>query len=614
MRGIPGGIGRNKRLPTSALVLLLFLLLSVYMTRPLVWHFTTAVPGWTWGDNAEYLWKIWWFKQTLLRGDSPWFAPHIFYPFGFPLSYGETTLANIILAWPVTNLLGEEAGYNTVAFLSFVLSGFGMYLLVYRLTGRGVAAILSGIAFAYLPFRYHQLGAHLPLMGSQWTPFFLLYLERFLRTRERRAALLMGFFYALNALTSWYYAVMVGTPALVYMAARMHPWGRYLKDRRFWLNLALAVALVLLLVGPVAIPYVEQRARGSIVQPFAEVDQWSASLTDYLVPNPLHPIWGRWILLYLVPNTSLWIAFEFTLFWGFVPTILGLYALQHGRSNPALLGGRVPRTLGLMALVAIIISMGTTFHFHGRQVLLPLPASLVEHFNNFMVYLTSRLALQPVDYMPPPGNVVPVPMPALLLYLFVPPFNSMRVWSRFGYMADFAVVALAGIGLDEWMRRELPKEKPFLWGVCRADILAIGFTLAVLFEFLTIPFRMIPVEPRPVDLWLAQQQGDFAIFQFPYEVALSGPQMYYTKFNHKKVASGYGTYFPRPFTARKEELRAFPATRSLEPLREWGVRYVLVDPADFGEKWPKIEEEIARQPHLQVVGTFGEVRVYELKE
>ena len=106
------------------------------MTRPLIFKFTTSIPGWVFGDNAEYLWKIWWFKHALLDLHVwPLFSPTIYHPYGFNLAYGEITPTNTLLTIPITAVFGEVVTYNFLALLSFVLSGFAMYLLVCYLTG-----------------------------------------------------------------------------------------------------------------------------------------------------------------------------------------------------------------------------------------------------------------------------------------------------------------------------------------------------------------------------------------------------------------------------------------------------------------------------------------------
>jgi len=586
------------------------------MTRPLIFRFATSIPGWVFGDNAEYLWKIWWFKHALLDLHVwPLFSPNIYHPYGLNLAYGEITPTNTLLTIPITAVFGEVVIYNFLALLSFVLSGFAMYLLVCYLTGSHTAGILSGAIFAYCPYRYTQLGAHLPLTGTQWMVFFFLFLEKLLREKQIKFAILAALAYSLNALSSWYYAVAVAFLGLIYLLARARPWRRYLTDRRLCRGAILFSVIVAIVVGPFTIPYWRLRAMGEMTHSLEEVDKWSASPSDYFIPNPLHPLWGRWVRAHIVPSTAMWVSMEFFLSWGFVATLLALYALGKERTQ-------IVKAFGLMALLAVILSLGTTLHFAGRQILLPLPIEWVQRYNTVMNHLTREISPLHEPYAIASERGVAIPLPAFALYLFVPTFGSMREWNRFGLMATFAVAVLAGMGFNQWVKREVKdhyqvklKRLAFEISLSReqASLLAgVIFTLLILFEFWTVPFGMCEVKPRPIDRWLAQQPGDFAIMQFPYGSAITGAQMYYTKFNGKKIASGYGTYFPATFTARADDLEAFPALRSIKVLREWGIRYVLVNLSEYGERKSILLDELAAQKQLRLVTTLEDILVYEV--
>jgi hypothetical protein len=146
------------------------------------------------------------------------------------------------------------------------------------------------------------------------------------------------------------------------------------------------------------------------------------------------------------------------------------------------------------------------------------------------------------------------------------------------------------------------------------------FAALVLFEFWTGPQVLVPVGPRPVDRWLAQQPGQFAIMQYPIHTALSGDQMLYTRYHGKRVVFGYGTYLPILFQQLYPELASFPDDASLDRLSEWEVRYVLLDTGalpptaqsaanDIG---PDVLAKIVHQPRLRLIATLDQVQVYRL--
>jgi hypothetical protein len=583
-------------------VLSIFLFLSILMTRPLLWHFNTHIPGWIWNDNAEYLWKLWWTKRALIdHAVSLLHAPHVFYPAGFSLVGGELASAQIIPALPLLLAFGPVVAYNAVAFASFVLTGFSTYLLVASASRDRWAGLLAGVIFAFVPFRYNRFGSQLPLMGTQWMPLAFLFAERTLRTRRQRDALLLGLFFSLNALSSWYYAAIVGLLLAVYVLVRTRPWPIRLPNRDLLACGLVAGLTVVLLVGPMALPYLQARAEGGLTQSLSEADQWSASVTDYFVPNPLHPLWGRFVLRYLVPTNELWRAFEFTLFWGFGTSLLALYAWSRDRRP-------MTRALGLVLLTAVLFSMGLTLHLHGRPVRIPVPVELAAAFNRAMTVLTQHLSPLHIPYDLAGENSIAIPLPALVAYLFVPPFSGIRVWSRFGVVADLMAATLAGLGLAAWRREQTTTSASRR--IRQGSLFFVGLAL---FEFFTLPFGMLKPEPRAVDAWLSAQPDSFAVIQLPYHTALAGPQLYYSQYHGKSIAGGYGSFFPRAFTDHKEDLGAFPADRCLDVLLEWEVRYVVVNPTDFPD-WPVVRSQIAAQGRLQLAYDDGVTRAYELTE
>ena len=66
-----------------------------------------------------------------------------------------------------------------------------------------------------------------------------------------------------------------------------------------------------------------------------------------------------------------------------------------------------------------------------------------------MSTLMSKLALHKASYYDIAfrSGTVPIPLPALLVYLFVPLGNALRTLYRFGVITMFAVTTLAGLGV-----------------------------------------------------------------------------------------------------------------------------------------------------------------------
>jgi hypothetical protein len=580
-------------------VLLGYALLTVVMTWPLVAHLDSAVLGPP-GDNLEYVWKVWWFKEALLeRGVSPLYVPDVFYPYGYPLALSETTMTHTVLGLPLTALWGEVVSYNVMVYLSFVVSGYGLYLLARDWGCSRAAAFVGGLAFAFCPYRFSHVGAgHLPLLGTGWIPLSFLGLERLVRGPSLLWAALTGLFYALLALSSWYYALM-GLPfGVLYLVLRARPWSKRLWRWRLWSNLLLAGLLFGVLVAPAALPILRLYDRGETHYSYglAYVDQWSASPVDFLYPNAMHSWWGTLLTKGYYQNIN-----ENLLYVGCVTLVLAAMGLWWRRRE------RVPRVLALLGGIAFVLALGTTLHFAGEPVYLRVPPVVERWFSRGMYVLTGKLALNKVKYgaLRRQGAIV-LPMPTLLLYLFVPFAKAMRVWARFGLWVIFSVSALAAWGLDGLLDRLRLRKRSAAWSSLAVTLIA----LLILLDFAVIPYPYGYTEARgqPVDRWLARRADRAPVAQFPLGRTWYGGALYAARVHGHPIAYGYGTFVPQAYQEASCVLESWPSQQALDLLRRWGVRYVLVAEESHGETWPAVRRAVAYAPGLEERGVFPDER------
>jgi hypothetical protein len=598
------------RRPNQYLLILgVFVVLGVVLTYPLVRDLGSRILGPPApGDNFEYLYKVWWFKHALFDLHvSPFFNADMFYPFGYPVTLSETTLANTIPALPLTLLFGEVVAYNVTILISFVLSGLGMYLLVLYLTGSRLAGLVSGTVFAFCPYRMVHLGAgHLPLMGTQWLPLLFLYLHRMLVRQRVLDGLMAAVFYTLGALTAWYYAYIFALAGAAYVLLRGRPWRRYLLQRRFARCALVFVVLSLLLVGPFVVPVTQLWKEGARPQSLQYLDTFSASPLDFIYPNVLQPLWGQWLLQYYQQ------PLENILYVGLTPLILGGLALWR-RRNPhperEMEQRQASQAFAWLSLVFVVLALGTTLHWQNAPVYIAVPGWVERVFTVGMGFLTKRLALYPISsYGLRMEGAVYLPLPTLLLYLYLPFFGAMRVWARLGLIVIFGVSVLAGYGLQRLNRgcARLAAQAPF-----RSAVVAL-IVLACVIEFAAFPYALgtCSVEARPVDSWLASQEGDFAIMEFPVIKAMTGRSLYAMRTHGKKISFGYGTFFPRAFNESRAVLDAFPGPESITLLKSWGVRYVLVGARYYGAKWAQLEQDCSATPGLRFIRAIDDVPSY----
>ena len=165
---LSGAPAAGSRWHEGALAFGLFPALSAIFTYPLVLHLADAVE-----DGQDALLNVWilaWDGHALLTDPLRLFDANIFYPFTRTLAYSEINLSQALLALPATLVSGNPVlGYNVALLLTFVLSGWGMYLLARRLTGSRWAGLGAGIVFAFNAYKLSNL-AQIQLSRSTGCP------------------------------------------------------------------------------------------------------------------------------------------------------------------------------------------------------------------------------------------------------------------------------------------------------------------------------------------------------------------------------------------------------------------------------------------------------------
>lgn len=572
------------------------------MTWPLPQRLLTQVPGPPW-DNLVWLYDFWWFKQALfVQQVSPWVNPNIFQPFGYHLALSETTLASKALALPFLIVGNEVLAYNALVLLSFFLSALAAYLLVTGMTGRRSTGLVAGVIFAFCPYRVHALGAGwIPLISTQWVALSFWGLHRLLRAPSPRTGFLAGLFLSLTFLSSWYYVVMVGGAAALYLLVG---WWTRRSDidgsRTIW-ALLVCGGVVALLTLPALLPLITSKHE-AMRWTLRDVEKWSAGPEDFFFPNIYQPLWGRWFLrLRATVPTFPWYAPGFD-FLGFVPLGLAIVALRRVRR-------RLILPLVVVGAVAFVLALGPTLHFAGERVYVPVPSGVEALFSRAMYLLTGRLALNKTPYYPlRMEGAIPVPLPGLLFFLFVPFASGMRTFYRFGLLTMLAVAALGGMGAEALLQK---------WrGQMRyAVALALLIGLA-LFEFAAVPFPygftdMASLRSQPLDRWLAQQPAGLTM-RLPLATAWNGSALYRTIGQQQPAAYGHGTFYEPAYLRQASDLESFPDEQAIARLQAWGVRYLLLNTESFdrgwadrpGLSWQQVQTALANRPDITLLATF----------
>ena len=228
-----------------------FLLLAIIFTWPLAIRLSTGTSDL--GDPLLNTWIIDWDMYAATHSVSNIFQAPIFYPGKYPLAYSENLFGIAIVALPFY-LAGCSplVIYNIMFIAGFAFCGYGAWVLVRVATGSPYAALIAGILYAFVPFRFDHM-PHLQIIWGGWLPLILASILYYWRRSTWWSAAGFGAALLMNGLTNIHYFLFGTLSAAITIFVLAFLDRR--KDWRFWLRLAIAGGLAVALMIPVLWPY-----------------------------------------------------------------------------------------------------------------------------------------------------------------------------------------------------------------------------------------------------------------------------------------------------------------------------------------------------------------------
>jgi hypothetical protein len=604
----PGRPTRGARLtaPMHLLVAGGYLLLTLVLTYPIAFDLFSQVPGG--GDAWQHIWNLWWVKHALLDlHTNPYHTDLIYYPDGVNLYLHTLVLTAGLIGIPIQLLgLGLIPTYNLIILMSFVLAGYGAFLLCHYLTRHTWASFVGGFVFAFAPYHFAHLLGHMNLASLQWIPFYVLLLLKALDAPPNRPSthsapapqaghpnservpnptigtgtqhptpntqhsqphsalspqssvlVLAGLLLAVNAYTDWLYGIFLAlfTGLLVAWRVLVPSERRAMREAgvgwvQTFLRLAVIGAVALLLVSPVLLPTLNEARQGYAQQPPQETLVYSSDAVLAFVPSELHPIWGSYISHKLASNRN---PSERDVFLGYTVLALAAYGAWRLRRKRQVL------FWAFIALATWVLSLGPILQVAGKS-----------RFTAFDIA---------------------VPLPYLLLYK-LPLFNIMRTPARLTVLTMLALGVLVAFTLAALLA---PKTLPALSrpaGAPRRRFAIFGVLVPALiaFEFLAVPYPTVPPGwGVPIYAKIAAEPGSFALLELP--IRPMGDYMAYQTIHGKPIIGGYlSRQPPYPLMTQLPALKYLQDTtdpsdpikaqitggKGVKSLSDLGVKYVII--------------------------------------
>jgi hypothetical protein len=413
---------------------------------PLVPRLATHLAGGS-GDTWLLYWNIWWFRQALFHEHAwPFYTRLLMHPDGVSLALSPPTLLNTIPGALLGLALPLTVAYNLLVFANLVLAAVAMHVLALRVVQPVVGedkrlatavAGFAGLAYALSPFHIAHL-SHLNIFTIWVLPAVAWCVLRWCEMPSRWRAVQVGAMLGCCGLADPYTLVQ-GMPLALFVWLLQRPvaWRRpRLSD------LTVVAGAFLFVLLPLIVPVLQYGRRA-----FAEVaaaggaNEYVADALSYVLPSPLHPLWGAAMLRAYEPlsgNVS-----ESLVFPTYTVLVLAFIAWRSRRVEA--------RRWGILAGIFVLLSLGPFLHMGGES------AVLVEAG---------------------PVAALRLPLPKLLLDQ-LPILSGARASGRFAASGQLALVLVAALGLAHAVQNRR----------LRRVVLGSAYA-AMMFECLVVPLPM----------------------------------------------------------------------------------------------------------------------------
>jgi hypothetical protein len=517
-------------------------------------------------DAKLVAWIFHWDYHQTFRDPFHLFHANIFHPARYTLAFSENLWGAALFGFPLYAVGASSLFvYNFLFLLGMFLSAMAAWALAREVTGDAAASLLSGLVFAFIPWRLAQI-PHVQFQWGAFLPLLLLFLLRWLSGGRRRDLVLFALFFAWNAVTNVHYAIFSGILVAVVLA-----WEAVTRDlpvQRKRIRLAIAAAgVAAIVVLPFYVPYSRAAKLYGMKRSAGEMRFYSALPSALLVAGSQNKLWG--------PLTQRFARPEAEMFPGVLPVALAVYAVIRLRrprdreqpSKPPVEPSRrrwvkVLDVLALAALLAAVAALliprlrigplnlgdpGRTLVF--LTVFLLLRLLLAFPLRSRWANLREFLRFRWLDRRAGLFVVVAItgllvafggntPYYSFLFQSFSFVFRAIRVPARGMVLLHVALGVLAAWGLSILLRRVRTRTE-------RAAFVGAALLLTTI-EYRASPIDFWEVEPQaaPVYRWLSGVRLPGAVLELPIGFDYDAEHVFRSTAHWKPLINGFSGFTP----------------------------------------------------------------------
>lgn len=590
----PGGWAWPRARADWTLACAFYACLTIALTWPLALHLSSALPH----DAEDPLLStalLWWNAQVLPL-TKRWLDGFFFYPSGGAVAFSDHRLGLMPVAAPLIWLGASPVlAHNVTLLLTYPLSAIAAHALAFTLTKRHDAALVSGLAYGFNPFRVEHL-PHLELLAAFGMPAALWSLHRFVETRRRKWLTVFAAALVVQGLCASYYLLFFGI-LLGLWVLWFVPW----RDWRVTASIAAACGVCGLVLAPLAFEYLGVHRRFGLTRGYPEVISFSQDATSIVTASPLITAWG-W--------TAPLNGNEARAFLGatvLIVVALGLAAaLRQKISSDRLTVAS--RLLLVPAVLFAVIAAATALHgpwrigagpfaISGSVVYKPLSLALAALVGSLLASSRFRLARRERSllafYVLATGVLLLCsygPEPHFLgrQFLYQPPYawlmrlplfdHSVRAPARFAMLTALTLSVAASLA---FARLTTPGSSP---GRLALGLVAAGIVIDTFVP--GIPIALVP------DMWNpARAAGAAAVLELPLGGTGEDVAAMYRAMTHgRPTMNGYSGYSPAHYDVLRKALEERDET-ALEAMAARGPLLVAADRRANGD-WPQFARAV----------------------
>ena len=523
-------------------------LLAVITSWPLVLHMGSRIAP-DLGDPVRTAWQIAWVGHAMLHDPLHLFESNSFYPHPLSLAFSDSLLGYGPAAFFGHGTVAALVRYNLLFLWIWSLCFVGSYLLARELGLRWIGAAVSAAAFAYADYRVTEAG-HFQVISSGGLALGMFLLLRGYR-RDSRKLVLAGWLVSAWQVSLGFTLGLQYTYLLLLLAllVLVHWWFGRLTPGSAWENPVrrgaglspvassgstrgpliprrlLAVTLIgVAVLGAVAVyqarPYLKvANEYPTAKRTIKEVETYSAGPAAFLAASSENRVWGG--------ITS------------------GARAKVHSKNESVFFPG------GLVLVLALIGLIGGSVYTRRLRLALALG-----------ILTCSILALG--------FGLTGAGYPYRLLFDYAPGWNGVRVPGRIFTLATLLYALLAGAGaqllaalVGAWGTRHSVRALPGIVGA----VLVIGLVGE------GAGHLGHPVVPQPAK---AEIGLPGPVLDLPTDGALDRIWQYFSTNGFYKIPVGESTFDIPAIDDLRGGMNGFPDRASIEKLRHYGIKTVVL--------------------------------------